>query len=106
MSYIEHNLAGLALGCRPTNADGHPRARVVVRHSIREPPVGGRARNLWGSSDVTRALRGRQMTNPLDLDAEAQTKRDLAVRARRRARQMPVAEDRARLERLANRLDD
>src|SRR5258707_12278450 len=46
------------------------------------------------------------MTHPLDLDAEAQTKRDLAVRARRRARQMPVAEDRARLERLANRLDD
>jgi hypothetical protein len=46
------------------------------------------------------------MAHPLDLDAEAQTKRDLAVRARRRARERTVAEDRERLERLANKLDD
>ena len=46
------------------------------------------------------------MRHPVDLDAEALTKRDLAARARRLARGLLAAEDRERLERLANELDD
>jgi hypothetical protein len=45
------------------------------------------------------------MTHPVDLDAEARTKRDLAGRARRLARGM-AGEDQDRLERLANEMDD